>query len=99
MKSRPAAGQRNARPSCELDAGRKVIETMKNLAFNPRNSNVLQFPRRGPCKIEILRECDGTWLVLAREHGWLHGSRDAALADAELIAAGHGVAITNHTTP
>ena len=68
---------------------------MKNTTFNA--NNVLPFPRRGPWEIKILPERDGAWLVVARDHGWLHGSRDAALVDAELIAAGHGVAIANHT--
>jgi hypothetical protein len=64
---------------------------MKNTTFNAdRNSNVLPFPRRGPFEVEILRE-GLAWLVRARSYAWLHGSRDAALADAELIAAGHGV--------
>ena len=65
---------------------------------SPARNNVVPFPRRGPFRVEVLRE-DAAWLVLARSYGWLHGSLDAALADAELIAAGHGVAIINHTAP
>jgi hypothetical protein len=64
----------------------------------PNRNNIIPFPRRGPWQVELLRAGDA-WLVLARSYAWLHGSRDAALADAELIAAGHGVAITNHATP
>jgi hypothetical protein len=31
--------------------------------------------------------------VICRDHGWLHGSRDTALADAKQIASGFGVAV------
>jgi len=55
---------------------------------------ILQFPRRGPFAVEILRE-GPAWLVRARGHGWLHGSYAAAVADAEVIAAGFGVAIVD----
>jgi hypothetical protein len=55
---------------------------------------VLQFPRRGPFRIEILREGEA-WLVRARAHGWLHGSYDAARADAEWLANNFGVGIAD----
>jgi hypothetical protein len=35
----------------------------------------------------------GGWLVTWRGCGWLHGSIDAALADAHAIAAAHGVGL------
>jgi hypothetical protein len=36
--------------------------------------------------IRVEREIDGEgWLVLRRSHGWLHGSRDAAIADARTM--------------
>jgi hypothetical protein len=53
---------------------------------------VLPFPRRGPWKIELLRE-GAAFLVRARNHGWLHGSLADALADAKWLAANHRVAI------
>jgi hypothetical protein len=39
--------------------------------------------------------------VLCKQHGWLHGSHDAAANDAAAIAAGHGVAVLHQfpTTP
>jgi hypothetical protein len=54
--------------------------------------NVLKFPERGPFAVRIERE-DSAWLVVARDHGWLHGSHREALVDAERIARGHGVAV------
>jgi hypothetical protein len=56
---------------------------------------ILKFPERGPFAIRIERE-DSAWLVVARDHGWLHGSRHEALADAERIARGFGVAVVEH---
>jgi len=58
---------------------------------------VLQFPRRGPWRIEVEREHGGDgWLVRARDHGWSHGSLVDALADAARLARDHGVAIAIH---
>ena len=33
------------------------------------------------------------WLVICRDHGWLHGSRLEALAVASTIARGFGVTV------
>jgi len=49
---------------------------------------ILQFPPRGPWKIELLRE-GPAFLVRARSHSWLHSS----LADAQWLAANGSVAI------
>jgi hypothetical protein len=53
---------------------------------------ILQFPPRGPWKVELLRE-GPAFLVRARGHAWLHGSFADALADAQWLAANAGVAI------
>jgi hypothetical protein len=55
-------------------------------------ARILPFPLRGPFAVRIERE-PPAWLVICRDHGWLHGSREAALADAKRIAAGFGVAV------
>jgi hypothetical protein len=55
-------------------------------------ADILRFPERGPFAVRIERE-DSAWLVVARDHGWLHGSRREALADAERIARGFGVVV------
>jgi hypothetical protein len=55
-------------------------------------ARILKFPERGPFAVRIERE-DEAWLVVARDHGWLFGSRYEALADAEWIARGFGVAV------
>jgi hypothetical protein len=48
--------------------------------------------RRVAC-VWLLRETSGAWLVVAREHGWLHGSYFAALADAQWLARNLGLPI------
>ena len=55
-------------------------------------ARVLKFPERGRFAVRIERE-DAAWLVICRDHGWLHGSHHEALADAEWIARGFGVAV------
>jgi hypothetical protein len=60
------------------------------------NANIIKFPERGPFAVRIRRE-DSAWLVVARDHGWLHGSRREAEADAEWIARAYGVAVEANT--
>jgi hypothetical protein len=43
---------------------------------------LVRFPPRRASAIFVCEEHDGGWLVLARGHGWLHGSRLDALDDA-----------------
>ena len=46
-----------------------------------------------PFAIRILRE-DDAWLVLAaRGHGWIHGSRSEAAANAIWLSRNHGVPV------
>jgi hypothetical protein len=41
-------------------------------------------------------EWDGEgWLVIARDHGWVHGDRRAAILDAHAVANGFGVAVVS----
>ena len=58
-------------------------------------AGIIKFPERGPFAVRIFA-LDSAWIVVARSHAWLHGSRHEALADAELIAGGHGVAVVEH---
>jgi len=53
---------------------------------------VLQFPLRGPFRIEILREGEA-WLVRSRAHGWLHSDFGAALKDATSLASERGATV------
>lgn len=46
---------------------------------------ILKFPDRGPFAVHVARE-DHAWLVICREHGWLFGSRSAAMSEATAIA-------------
>jgi hypothetical protein len=57
-----------------------------------RNSYIIPFPPRGPFSVRIDRE-GPAWLVICRDHGWVYGSQHEALADAQEIAGGFGVAI------
>jgi hypothetical protein len=60
-------------------------------------ARIISFPPRRSVSVRIMREAEA-WLVICREHGWLHGSRDAALADANEIAEEFGFAIRENTT-
>jgi hypothetical protein len=51
---------------------------------------------RGPFNVRIEPERGGKgWMVITpgRTHGWLHGDRNAALADAHSVAGGFGVSV------
>jgi hypothetical protein len=55
---------------------------------------VLRFPALGPFAVRVEHEVDGEgWMVIARNNGWLHANRDAALADAHWVADGFGVSV------
>jgi hypothetical protein len=55
-------------------------------------ARIISFPACGPFRVLVARE-DEAWLVVCRPHGWVHGSRREAIADASEIAAGFGVAV------
>jgi hypothetical protein len=60
----------------------------------PESAVILPFPPRGPFAVRVEREQDSEgWLVIARNHGWVHGDRRAALDDAKKIAAGYGTTV------
>ena len=48
--------------------------------------------RRAAC-IRLLRDGGGAWLVLALEHGWLHGDRCSAFADAQWLGRNLGLPV------
>ena len=58
------------------------------------SASVIPFPQRSPFVVRVERE-GPAWLVVCRDHGWLHGDRSAAIADANTIARGFGV-VVNH---
>jgi hypothetical protein len=58
------------------------------------SGGVLRFPLRQTGAILICKERDGAgWLVCARNHGWLHGDRRSALADAQWLANNFGLPV------
>jgi hypothetical protein len=57
-----------------------------------RSGQVIRFPaRRGSC-IWVKREKDA-WLVIARDHGWLHGDIHDAHANAQWLAQNLGLPV------
>lgn len=55
-------------------------------------SAIIRFPVRNAACIWLTREEDA-WLVLARDHGWLHGDYASALADALWLSKNLGLAV------
>jgi hypothetical protein len=53
---------------------------------------VVRFPARRAACVWITRE-GPAWLVIAREHGWLHGDYPAALGDARWLSKNLGLPI------
>ena len=47
---------------------------------------IVPFPKH---PVRVVRERGGGWLVIWRSCGWLHASRENALADAHAIAKAH----------
>jgi hypothetical protein len=60
-------------------------------------SAVVRFPARRIAAVWLLQASEGGWLVLARGHGWLHGSRSDALANARWLARNFGFPIREAT--
>jgi hypothetical protein len=56
-------------------------------------ATIIRFPPRHAAVVWLLQAHQGGWLVLARGHGWLHGSRLDALADARWLAHNLGYPI------
>jgi hypothetical protein len=53
---------------------------------------IIRFPARGPFQIRVMREAEA-WLVVCRDHVWLHGDRAAALQEARQLAEGWRVTV------
>ncbi len=43
------------------------------------SAHIIRFPARNAAAIFISEAAGGGWLVLARDHGWLHGDRRSAI--------------------
>jgi hypothetical protein len=52
-------------------------------------AQIIQFPRRdrSAIRVERVEGAEGEWLVIYGEQGWSHPSREAALQEANEIAA------------
>ena len=57
-----------------------------------QHNRVFRFPDRVSVAIRLVHHEDG-WFVLAREHGWLHGSRESAVADARWLSRNLGLRV------
>ena len=57
-----------------------------------RRANVLAMTAPAGFSVKVWPS-DGAWLVVSRDHSWLHPTRSAALRDASDIAAGFGVSV------
>jgi hypothetical protein len=55
---------------------------------------IIRFPMRNAAAIFVMEAEDG-WYVLARQYGWLHGDRRAALHDAKWLSRNLGLQIRN----
>jgi hypothetical protein len=64
----------------------------QRIAVTQTSSNVITLQAR---VVRIMRE-NGAWLVVVGGHGWLHGDRRAALADARWLAGNFGLPIRRH---
>jgi hypothetical protein len=55
-------------------------------------SAAIRFPNRRAASVWLTRE-GPAWLVLAGDHGWVHGDHAAAVADAEWLSENLGFAV------
>jgi hypothetical protein len=55
-------------------------------------SAAIRFPTRRSVAVWLTRE-GPAWLVLAGDHGWLHGDHAAAVADAEWLSENLGFVV------
>jgi hypothetical protein len=55
-------------------------------------ANLERFPPRRFAVVWLLLDC-GEWSVLARGHGWVHGSYGSAIADAQWLSKNLGLPI------
>jgi hypothetical protein len=54
------------------------------------SARIIRFPPRRSAAVWILR-AEGVWLVVARDHGWLHGDRASAVEDARWLSENLGI--------
>ena len=91
-------------PAPGTDAIRNLRHAVKRLKRSyaltctgmTRTAGILKFPPRA---IILSEAPEGGWLVLTpRGHGWLHGSRRDAFADARWFGRNHGLDVLESTT-
>ena len=63
------------------------------------DDHILRFDSRRSVAVWVARvEGPAGWLVLAADHGWLHGSYEAALADAAWLSKNLGFVVRRTCT-
>jgi hypothetical protein len=55
-------------------------------------AQIIPFPRPWPFEVTV-QDVGSAYLVLAKDHGWLHGYRSDAIKDAEYVASTFGVGV------
>src|SRR4029453_10913285 len=58
------------------------------------SARVIPFPQRAPFAVRVERE-GPAWLVICRNHGWLHADHCDAVNQATAIARGFGVVVSH----
>ena len=49
-------------------------------------ARIIRFPARNAAAIFVTPAREGGWIVIAREHGWLHGDARSAFANARWLS-------------
>ena len=60
--------------------------------MDQQSAKIIPFPRPWPFVVEV-RDVGSAYLVVAKDHGWLHGYRRDAIKDAEYVASTFGVGV------
>ena len=57
-------------------------------------ARIIKFPPRA---ILVSEAPEGGWYVIVRSHGWLHGDRRSAIADARWLSRNYGLPVREHS--
>jgi hypothetical protein len=63
------------------------------------SARIIRFPARNAAAIFIREAPEGGWLVLAREHAWLHGDVRSASIDAQWLSENLALPVRKASAP